>query len=249
MEIIMENFSHGKTAAEFRKEAREALSGNMKIAVITGLIALLLGGVSGNSSIFKLNLDISERNLGLDFAGQRFFSFANGHGSLFGAALAGGMLYIVSIALIIAAAYFILGSFTGVGYAKFNLDLADRMPAAFETLFAYFSYWKTTAISKLLKTLYVFLWSLLFLIPGIVAAYSYSMTDFILAENPYLTPQEALERSKSVMYGNRGRLFCLHLSFIGWHILAALTFGIGSLWLIPYQKAAEAAFYREISMS
>lgn len=159
------------------------------------------------------------------------------------------MLYIASVALFIAAVYFILGSFTEVGYAKFNLDLTDRTPAVFETLFAYFSYWKTTALSKLLKMLYIFLWSLLFVFPGIVAAYSYSMTDFILAENPHMTPQEALARSKSVMYGNRFRLFCLQLSFIGWDILASLTFGIGNLWLFPYKKAAEAVFYREISQS
>lgn len=73
------------------------------------------------------------------------------------------------------------------------------------------------------------------------------MTDYILAENPSLSASEAINQSKSMMSGNKWRLFCLEFSFIGWGFLAALTFGIGNLWLTPYRHAAEAAFYREIS--
>ena len=73
------------------------------------------------------------------------------------------------------------------------------------------------------------------------------MTGYILAENPDLTASQAIQQSKEMMQGNRWRLFCLQLSFIGWSILCLFTFGIGNLVLNPYQKAAEAAFYREIS--
>ena len=96
--------------------------------------------------------------------------------------------------------------------------------------------------------MYIILWSLLFIIPGLAAAYSYSMTRYILAENPYMSADEAIARSKQMMYGNRWRLFCLHISFIGWSLLSTLlTFGIGELWLTPYRMTAEAAFYREVS--
>ena len=88
---------------------------------------------------------------------------------------------------------------------------------------------------------------MLFIIPGIIANYSYAMTGFILAEYPEMTAGEAIERSKEMMDGNRFRLFCLQLSFIGWSILCSFTFGIGNLWLRPYRQAATAAFYREIS--
>lgn len=98
-----------------------------------------------------------------------------------------------------------------------------------------------------MRGLYTFLWSLLFIIPGIIAAYSYAMTGYILAEDPELTAGEAISRSKEMMSGNRFRLFCLQFSFIGWEILSALTLGIGNLWLRPYKQAAVAAFYREIS--
>ena len=73
------------------------------------------------------------------------------------------------------------------------------------------------------------------------------MTGYILAEDPDLTASQAAQRSKELMRGNRWRLFCLQLSFIGWIILCLFTFGIGNLFLNPYQTAADAAFYREIS--
>ena len=92
-----------------------------------------------------------------------------------------------------------------------------------------------------------FLWMLLFIIPGIVAAYRYAMTSFILAENPELTAGEAINCSKELMDGNKWRLFCLNFSFIGWIILCGFTLGIGYLWLTPYEQAANAAFYRDIT--
>ena len=75
------------------------------------------------------------------------------------------------------------------------------------------------------------------------------MTLYILAENPELTAGDALKKSKAMMRGNRWRLFCLSLSFIGWDMLCVLTLGVGSVWLVPYKQAALAAFYRDISQS
>ena len=93
----------------------------------------------------------------------------------------------------------------------------------------------------------MFLWSLLFIIPGIIASYSYAMIPYIQAEHPEMAPGDVLARSKEMMEGNRWRLFCLQFSFIGWSILSSLTLGIGNLWLTPYKQAATAAFYRDIS--
>ena len=162
--------------------------------------------------------------------------------------IVGSATFIILAAVVMAVVYFILGSVVGVGYSRFNLDLVDRQKEPeIGTLFGYFKFWKTTAAASFLQGLYVFLWSLLFIIPGIVAGYSYAMTDYILAEHPELTAGEAIEQSKAMMYGNRFRLFCLQFSFVGWDLLCALTLGIGSLWLRPYKQAAEAAFYRDIS--
>ena len=104
-----------------------------------------------------------------------------------------------------------------------------------------------TGLANFLRGLYTFLWMLLLVIPGIIAAFNYAMVPYVLAENPELTASEALARSKALMRGNRWRLFCLGFSFIGWGLLAGLTLGIGNLFLVPYQQAATAAFYRDIS--
>lgn len=93
----------------------------------------------------------------------------------------------------------------------------------------------------------IFLWSLLFVIPGIIASYRYAMTPYILAENMDLSVMEAISESKRLMKGNKLRLFFMELSFLGWQILCVLTLGIASLWVGPYMEAAKAAFYREIS--
>ena len=134
-----------------------------------------------------------------------------------------------------------------VGYAQFNLDLIDRKEAQISTVVSRFPQWKKLAVTNLLQGLYITLWTLLFIIPGIVAAYSYAMTGYILAEHPELTAKEAIARSKQMMEGNRWRLFCLEISFIGWDLLCVLTLGIGNLWLTPYKQAAKTAFYREVS--
>ncbi len=238
-----------KIAEDFRRIARECLTGKWLIAVAVGLVASILGGIGSNGPEFKVNIDGSNMSMNFNLAGQTIYSTGTNGGlnSEVGAFIAGGLGFIIIAALFMAVIYFILGSFIGVGYAKFNLNLVDKKETAFETLFEYFSHWKTTTVARLLRALYVFLWSLLFVIPGIVAGFSYAMTDYILAENPELTATEAIEQSKSMMMGNRWRFFCLQFSFIGWDILATLAFGIGHLWLTPYKQAAYAAFYREVS--
>jgi len=236
-----------KIAEDFRRIARNALTGKWLMAVLVGLVASLLGGLASEGPQVKINIDASNADVSFSFAGQNIFSTGGGLNSDIAAFLAGAFFFFIIIALMIGVIYFILGSFVGVGYAKFNLNLIDKKNTAFETLFEYFSYWKSTAVMRLLRGIYVFLWSLLFIIPGIVAGYSYAMTDYILAENPELSADEAITQSKEMMMGNRFRLFCLQFSFIGWDILATLAFGIGHLWLTPYKRAAYAAFYREVS--
>ena len=236
-----------KYAADFRGIAREALRGKWFIAVVTGLIAALLGGLGPDGPEAKLNIDASGANVSFDVAGQTILSTNGGVNDHLGAILAGSAFYIALAVIVIAVVYFVLGSVVEVGYARFNLDLVDRAEGKIETLFAHFNNWKTTASARFLKSLYTLLWSLLFIIPGIIATYSYAMTGYILAEHPELTASEAIEHSKEMMEGNRFRLFCLQLSFIGWAILCSFTLGIGNLWLRPYRQAATAAFYREIS--
>lgn len=96
-----------------------------------------------------------------------------------------------------------------------------------------------------LVNLFTFLWTLLLIIPGIMKAFSYALTPYILLDEPELTARQAITRSCEIMQGRRWKLFCLSLSFIGWGILSLLTFGIGFLWLVPYMNASIAAFYED----
>ena len=96
-----------------------------------------------------------------------------------------------------------------------------------------------------LVNLFTFLWALLLIIPGIMKAFSYALTPYILLDEPELTARQTITRSCEIMQGRRWKLFCLYLSFIGWGILSLLTFGIGFLWLAPYMNASVAAFYED----
>ena len=96
-----------------------------------------------------------------------------------------------------------------------------------------------------LVNLFTFLWALLLIIPGIMKAFSYALTPYIIMDEPELTARQAITRSCEIMEGRRWKLFGLYLSFIGWGILSLLTFGIGFLWLAPYMNASIAAFYED----
>lgn len=237
-----------KYAADFRRIARDVLSGRWTVAVIAGFLASLLGAIASNGPEFQFDISDSGANIGFEFAGQQIFTSDAGWNTQLFDFLSRGAVIIVLASLVMAVAYFILGSVIEIGYARFNLDVVDRQKEPeIGTMFGFFHHWKTTATARLLRGLYVLLWSLLFIIPGIIAGYSYAMTEYILAEHPELTAGEAIARSKEMMEGNRFRLFCLQLSFIGWDLLCALTLGIGHLWLTPYKQTATAAFYREVS--
>lgn len=101
-------------------------------------------------------------------------------------------------------------------------------------------------ITGLLYTVFVMLWSLLFVIPGIIKAISYSMAFFIKAENPDISPSDAIKESMRMMNGHKWEYFCLQLSFIGWYIIGALSFGIGTLWVSAYNQTANAIFYDKV---
>lgn len=109
-----------------------------------------------------------------------------------------------------------------------------------------FGNWLHVVWGMILSTIYIFLWTLLLIIPGIIKSYSYALTPYILVEHPEMSPNEAIEESMRLMDGHKFDLFYLQLSFIGWAILSILSLGLGVFWLIPYQMTAYAAFYRDI---
>ena len=98
-----------------------------------------------------------------------------------------------------------------------------------------------------LEFVYTLLWTLLFIIPGIIKSYSYSMAFYLLKDNPELGPDEAITRSRKLMKGHKWELFVLQLSFIGWILLSILTCGILAIFFVgPWMYLAQAKFYESI---
>jgi len=132
------------------------------------------------------------------------------------------------------------------GYTVFFLRMAREENTDYERLFDGFSQYVRITLAELLKGIYVLLWMLLLIIPGIVKDYSYAMTEFILKDHPEMSGEEAICQSMKMMQGHKMQLFLLDLSMIGWFILSCLTLGIGFLFLIPYNNSAHAHFYEDL---
>lgn len=133
-----------------------------------------------------------------------------------------------------------------IGISTFSLAFVRRQEATISELFVGFNEFGRALLAYFLMVLFVLLWLLLLIVPGIVAALSYSQTFFILAEDKTITASDALKKSKAMMYGHKMQLFLLGLRFIGWVLLSILTLGIGFLWLMPYVQMTKAKFYEDL---
>jgi uncharacterized membrane protein len=131
------------------------------------------------------------------------------------------------------------------GYYSTFLDMKRGSMVEVKNLFAAFDasiYFKIIGV-YLLTAIYTMLWSLLFLIPGIIKSIAYSQVYFVLKDNPALSPNQAIKQSRQLMNGNKGKYFVLLLSFIGWGFLGVISLFIGFLWIVPYYTATLASFY------
>ena len=143
----------------------------------------------------------------------------------------------------IAAAVFLAGPLT-VGITRFTLKNRNSQ-GKIEDLFSVFdaNYMNVVTV-ELLKDLFIFLWTLLFIVPGIIKSYEYRMVEYLLAEDPTMGYQEALDRSKQMMDGQKWNAFVLDLSFIGWGILSAFTAGLlGIFFVTPYIGQTNCELY------
>ena len=100
--------------------------------------------------------------------------------------------------------------------------------------------------TSLLMIVFIILWSLLLVIPGIIKAYAYAMTPYIMHDHPELDADDCISKSQEMMKGYKWKLFCLHFSFIGWILLCFLTLGILALWISPWTECSQVKFYEEL---
>lgn len=140
----------------------------------------------------------------------------------------------------------LLGVVLSVGASLYHLGIRRGEEMPYVTLFDGFAFAGKIILLYVVQVIFISLWTLLLVIPGIVAAYRYRFAMLNLCENPEIGIMEALNMSTAQTRGFKWQLFVLDLSFIGWNILVGLTLGILDIWVAPYRAQANIAFFQEI---
>ena len=216
-------------APQIRLKARESLKGEYWYAVLTAFVASIFGALLINGGSFSVNVE------------ERFSELVTNLPSI----IKWYLMIVGSAAGVLSLVNLILGGVIQVGYADYLLKQHDREIHSTKDIFSKFDNFAQGFLQLLLRNIFTALWTLLFIIPGIVKSFAYAMTPFIMAENPDMSAKEAIKLSQEKMMGHKGELFWLGLTFFGWSLLATLTGGIGYIFLNPYMNAAYAAFYRD----
>lgn len=230
------------TRAELKERAKTAFSGNYWWCVLAALIlSIITGGGGGSVS-----------------AGSSSGSSAGASSGSSGESLETNLTILLAVLLVVAVVFvvalvigFALSAFLTnileVGGCRFFIKNTEEKATVAEFAYGFKNNYLNMVGVMFQRTLYIFLWSLLFIIPGIIKSYEYRMVPYIMAENPDMSGTEAFAISKAMMDGNKWDAFVLDLSFIGWDLLSILTCGILSVFYVnPYRYATNAELYLEL---
>lgn len=215
------------TRKELKDNSKQSLRGNWGWAIIVFLITAIIVGIFTGAGHW-----LDETYINYDGT-NIFYQFASPIGSI--------LLWI--------------GSFIGLSRNIAFLELRDdqKEEKPYMAAFSVFTEnrFGPELINFVLVSIFTFLWTWLLIIPGIIKAYSYSMTPYIVkdmvASDKQVGATDGINASKELMKGHKMNLFIFDLSFLGWNILAAITCGLGYLWVTPYYQTAKANFYRHIA--
>lgn len=216
-----------QTVGEMKKEAKAQLSGRWKDAVILNVIPTIVTSLL-IFAIFELSSLVLSQPID---PGQG--------NSIFGIVIN-----------IIGAFLFIGVSYTFLDMIRFDSYKMSPLKDVFQVFSGKF--FLGNLIIYILKNLYVTLWTLLFIIPGIIKSLAYSQAHFMYKDakdqNPRSHPDgnDMITASRELMDGNKGQYFTLQLSFIGWHFLSIILLGIPYLWVYPYIETTQAVFYQNL---
>ena len=206
--------------AGLKNMARTALRGNYWTTVLVAFIIMLPGG-------YRTVMTMRE--------GYDAYWYAN-YGTIMTVTAGGG-----TISLLLRLFLF---NPLGVGCQRFFVEDLYK-PVTLDYLKAGFTpNYLNVVLTLAVRDLFIFLWSLLFIIPGIIKAYEYRMVDYLLADYPDMPYKEALDRSRQMMDGEKMNAFMLDLSFFGWYLTAFFTLGLSIVFYVnPYQNLTNAALY------
>ena len=165
---------------------------------------------------------------------------------LIGFLVVGAVIYVVIMAFALAFKYFLMIPFD-YGCRKFFRKNLDEPAKLSNIVYVFDSHYKNIVKTAFLTDLFIWLWSLLFIVPGIIKSYSYRLVPYIMSENPEMNFRDAQAESARLMKGNKWKSFVLDLSFIGWDILTLMTWGFLEIFFVgPYKASTDAALYESI---
>ncbi len=221
-------------SAYFKSEAKKALQGKWQTFSVAVILYCVINSAmtvpSGISSVFSLVSDLELFELPV-FFNDIYDIFSNN---------------IVSVLSDIVY-FLILPPFT-YAISVMGLKVAKNEEIEAGNIFDGFRNYESVIILSLIEGLFTFLWTLLFIIPGVIKGLSYSMSNFILAEHPDMKATEILKESERLMDGHKTEFFLLNLSFIGWILLSFVTLHLSSIYSEPYIYTAQAEFYERIKL-
>ena len=224
--------------AQLKERAKVALKRNYWKTVLVTLIVFLIGGATTDFGV-----TIEYEDLEAFFAGTISNTYFLGLTSVF--------LVMVVILLFIGSILLSVFVFSPleVGTIRFYIKSLNQPAELSEVSFGFDKNYKNVVKILFFRNLYIFGWSLLFIIPGIIKGYEYYMVPYLLAENPNLTKEEVFTLSKQMMTGQKFETFVLELSFFGWNLLSSFTWGLlGVFYVEPYRQLTYAALYEELSL-
>ena len=223
--------------AELKFRARQAMRGSAVSPYIMALVYSVIAYVMGLLSARLLNVDVVSvvKHLGADVVMENPEIFINYY---IGRA-PGAFAYFIELLLRI------MGMLLYAGQVVFILNMVRGLQNSLWNLMDGFQSFLRIIGLRILMAIFVFLWSLLFVIPGIVAAYRYRLALYLLLDHPEMGVTECIRESKRLMRGHKAELFILDLSFIGWALLSVIPFV--SIYTIPYTEATYALYYCQLA--
>ena len=227
---------------QIKLSAKMSMAGSspnpMIVTFIYWLISFILNYLQLSILIAGTNYTyIAENALAYGFDSVSLADYDN----LFSGMLSSGKLLFVLVISVMA-------SILSVGYTMYCLKVSRNEQAGIPTIFDGFTVFLRVIVLKILINIFVGLWSILLIIPGIIASYRYSMAVYLLIDNPDMSPMECIRASKEITRGRKGELFVLDLSFIGWFLLSriAILGTVIGMWTNPYMGITYSNFYNKL---
>lgn len=227
---------------ELKERAKDLISRSKPKVLLVGLVYIILGLVMYLLSSILLGINYTET------LNQLYTEYLE----------SGNLEYALQVAMKMAPPFYavvlswltdFLSYVVGAGFTLFLLNTIRRAGASFGNLLDAFPLFFKLFLLNLLTGIFIFLWSLLLVVPGIIAAYRYRQALYIMLDDPDKSVLQCIRESKEMMKGHKGELFVMDLSFIGWNILAGVPYVgyIVQVWTVPYINLSYALYYEKLS--